>query len=127
VADEAEKPKNDEDDYYGPEHGYAFPLSWFKRHIPTKSRETIKQKLYRQGGDQPPCWQAVTNPARSMDRIDTRSALFGRNNFSNVFDLLLDFVYLRMHVTNQIVLRLRKLFNARCHFMQLFQRRLLTG
>ena len=26
VADEAEKPKNDEDDYYGPEHGYAFPF-----------------------------------------------------------------------------------------------------
>src|ERR1700751_4530041 len=33
-------------------------------------------------------------------------APFGRNNFSNVFDLLLDFGYLRMHVTNQIVLRL---------------------
>jgi hypothetical protein len=46
VAEEAEKPKNDQDDYYGPEHGYAFPLSWFKRHIPAKFREAIKQKLW---------------------------------------------------------------------------------
>ncbi|OLE56684.1 MAG: hypothetical protein AUI36_15405 [Cyanobacteria bacterium 13_1_40CM_2_61_4] len=62
-----------------------------------------------------------------MDQIDTRSAPFGRNNFSNVFDLLFDFTYLRVHVTNQIVLGLRKLFNADCHFMQLFQHRVLTG
>jgi hypothetical protein len=55
VADEAEKPKNDEDDYYGPEHVYAFPLSWFKRRIPTKSREKIKQKLYHRRGDEPRC------------------------------------------------------------------------
>jgi hypothetical protein len=51
VADEAEKPKNDEDDYYGPEHGYIFPLSLFKRRIPTDSREKIKQKLDHQGAD----------------------------------------------------------------------------
>jgi hypothetical protein len=127
VADEAEKPKNDEDDYYGPEHGYAFPLGWFKRLIPTNPREKIKQKLYHQCGDEPRCGYAVTNPARSMDRIDTRSALFGRNNFSNVFDLLLDFAYLRMHVTNQIMLGLRKLFNAGRHLMDLFQHRILTG
>jgi hypothetical protein len=48
VADEAKKPKNDEDDYYGPEHGYAFPLSLFARRIPTESREIIKQKLHHQ-------------------------------------------------------------------------------
>jgi hypothetical protein len=52
VADEAEKPKNDQDDYYGPEHGYAFPLSWFKCHIATKCREAIKQKLDHQGSDE---------------------------------------------------------------------------
>ncbi|PYJ45654.1 MAG: hypothetical protein DME80_01765 [Verrucomicrobia bacterium] len=69
----------------------------------------------------------MTKPAHPMDQIDTRSAPFGRNNFSNVFDLLFDFAYLRVHVTNQIVLGLRKLFNADCHFMQLFQHRVLTG
>ena len=53
MADEAEKPKNDEDDNYSPEHRCAFPLSWFKRHIPTKSRETIKQKLDHQRSDKP--------------------------------------------------------------------------
>ena len=53
VADEAKKPKNDEDDYYGPEHGYIFPLSLFKRRIPTDSREIIKQKLDRQCADAP--------------------------------------------------------------------------
>jgi hypothetical protein len=53
VADEAKKPKNDEDDYYGPEHGYTFPLSWFKRRIPTESCDAIKQKLHHQGGDEP--------------------------------------------------------------------------
>jgi len=57
----------------------------------------------------------------------TRSAPFGRNNFSNVFYLLFDFAYLRMHVTNQIVLGLRKLFNTGCHLMDLFQHRILTG
>jgi hypothetical protein len=51
VAEETEKPKNDQDDYYGPEHGYAFPLSWFKRHIPPKFRKAIKQKLDHQGGE----------------------------------------------------------------------------
>jgi len=51
VADEAEKPKNDEDDYYGPEHGYIFPLSLFERRIPTDSREKIKQKLDHHGAD----------------------------------------------------------------------------
>jgi len=50
VADEAKKPKNDQDDNYGPEHGYAFPLGWFKRHIPTESRKGIKQKLDHQSG-----------------------------------------------------------------------------
>jgi hypothetical protein len=49
VADEAEKPKNDQYDYYSPEHRYAFPLSWFKHRIPTKFREAIKQKLDHQG------------------------------------------------------------------------------
>jgi hypothetical protein len=53
VANEAKEPKNDQDDYYGPEHGYAFPLSSFKRHIPTERREAIKQKLDHQGGDEP--------------------------------------------------------------------------
>jgi hypothetical protein len=48
VTDEAEKPKNDENDYYGPEHGYAFPLSWFTRRIPTEFREQIKQKIDHQ-------------------------------------------------------------------------------
>ena len=60
-------------------------------------------------------------------QIDGRSALFGRNNISNVFDVRLNFANLRMHVTDQIVLRPRKLFNARCHLMQLFQQRILTG
>ena len=53
VADEAKKPKNDEDDYYGPEHGYIFPLSLFKRRITTESGETIKQKVTHQGADAP--------------------------------------------------------------------------
>jgi hypothetical protein len=52
VADEAEKPKNDQDDYYSPEHRYAFPLIWFKHRISTKCREAIKQKLDHQGGDE---------------------------------------------------------------------------
>jgi hypothetical protein len=52
VADEAEKPKNDQNNYYGPEHGYAFPLSWFKRRIPTKSHEIIKQKLNHEVSDE---------------------------------------------------------------------------
>ena len=51
MADEAEKPKNDQDDDYGPEHGYTFPLSSFKRHIPTECREAIKQKLDHQGSE----------------------------------------------------------------------------
>jgi hypothetical protein len=34
------------------------------------------------------------------DGIDAPSALFGRNNFSNVLDVLLDFVNLRMHVSD---------------------------
>ena len=38
----------------------------------------------------------------------TLLGLFGGNSLSNIFDLLLDFTYLRMHVTNQIVLRARK-------------------
>jgi len=50
VADEAKKPKNDENDYYGPEHGYVFPLSLFERRIWAESREMIKQKLEHQGG-----------------------------------------------------------------------------
>jgi hypothetical protein len=45
VADKAKKPENDEDNYYGPEHGYVFPLSLFKRRIWTESREAIKQKV----------------------------------------------------------------------------------
>jgi hypothetical protein len=53
VTDEAEKPKNDENDYYGPEHGYAFPLNWFKSRIPTEFREQIKQKLDYKGSDDP--------------------------------------------------------------------------
>jgi hypothetical protein len=55
------------------------------------------------------------------------SALFGRNNFFDVLDVLLDFTNLRMHVTNQVVLGLRKLFNSLSHFTQLFQHRVLTG
>jgi hypothetical protein len=39
------------------------------------------------------------------------------NSFSNVFDLLLDLINLRMHLTDQIVLPLRKRFDAPCHFM----------
>jgi len=53
VADKAKKPKNDEDNYYGPEHGFVFPLSLFKRRIPADSREIIKQKLEHQGADAP--------------------------------------------------------------------------
>jgi hypothetical protein len=45
MADEAKKPKNNEDNYYGPEHGYVFRLSLFQRRIWTESREAIKQKL----------------------------------------------------------------------------------
>jgi hypothetical protein len=52
MADKAEKPKNDQDDYYGPEHRFAFPLSLFKHRIPTKFRETIKQKLDHQANDE---------------------------------------------------------------------------
>jgi hypothetical protein len=48
VANEAKKPENDEDNYYGPEHGYAFRLIWFKGRIPPKFHETIKQKLNRE-------------------------------------------------------------------------------
>jgi hypothetical protein len=45
VPDEAKKPKNDEDNYNGPEHGIVFPLSLFERRIWTESREAIKQKV----------------------------------------------------------------------------------
>jgi hypothetical protein len=45
VADEAKKPKNDENDYYGPEHVYL-SVSLFKRRIPAESGELIKQKLH---------------------------------------------------------------------------------
>ena len=78
-------------------------------------------------GLEPHFGQAVTKPAHPMDQIDTRSAPFGRNNFSHVLDVLLDFAYLWMHLSDQIVLGLRKFFNAHCHFMQLFQHRILTG
>jgi hypothetical protein len=53
VADKAKKPKNDEDNYYSPEHGFVFPLSLCKRRIPADSREIIKQKLEHQGADAP--------------------------------------------------------------------------
>jgi hypothetical protein len=33
-------------------------------------------------------------------QINRRSALFGRNNFFNVFDVFLNFVNLRMHVAD---------------------------
>jgi hypothetical protein len=59
--------------------------------------------------------------------IDKLSALFRRNDFSHVFDVLLDFINLRMHVADQIVLGLRQLFDAFCHFVQPFQHRILTG
>jgi hypothetical protein len=49
---ETKQPEHDQDDYYGPEHGYAFPLSWFKHRIPTKFREAIKQKRDHQGSDE---------------------------------------------------------------------------
>ena len=76
MTDEAEKPKNDENDYYGPEHGYAFPLSWFKRRITTDFREQIKQKLGYKGSDDPWLGGPATNRARPMEQIYT-SALFG--------------------------------------------------
>jgi hypothetical protein len=52
MADEAEKPKYDQDDDYGPEHRYAFPLSLFKHRIPTEFREAIKRKLDQRGSDE---------------------------------------------------------------------------
>jgi hypothetical protein len=67
MADEAKKPKDDQDDDYGPEHRYAFLLAWVKHHIPTESRETIKQKLDNQHGDEPRFGYQVTIPARSMN------------------------------------------------------------
>jgi hypothetical protein len=39
------------------------------------------------------------------------------NSFSNVFDVLLDLINLRMHVPNHFVLYLRKLFNPLGHSM----------
>jgi hypothetical protein len=51
MADEAKKPENDKDDYYGPEHGYVFRLGLFKRRIPPKFRERIKQKLNSKGDE----------------------------------------------------------------------------
>jgi hypothetical protein len=51
VPDEAEKPKNNENNYYGPEHGYVFPLSLFEHRIWTDSRGAIKQKVKVQGED----------------------------------------------------------------------------
>src|SRR6476659_6642011 len=105
---------------------YIFPLSLFKRRIPTDSREIIKQKLDHQGGDALRLGgpRKILSVRRSKSQ---RSTSFGRNSFSNVFDLLFDFAYLRMYVANQIVLGSRKLFNAGCHFMKLFQRRMLMG
>ena len=116
MADEAQKPKNDQDDYYSPEHRYAFLLSWFKHRIPTSivkqssKNSTIKAATSR--------GTVTDNKSCATDGEIDCSAPFGRNNFSNVFDVLLDFAYLRMHVTNQIVLGPRKLFNAGCHFME---------
>ena len=40
--------------------------------------------------------------------------------------MLLDLIDLRMHLTDQIVLSLRKLFDAPCHLMELFQHRVLA-
>jgi hypothetical protein len=45
VADEAQKPKNDQDDDYGPKHGYAFLLGWFKSLIPPEFRDAVKENL----------------------------------------------------------------------------------
>jgi len=59
-------------------------------------------------------------------RKSKRSTLSGRNNFFNGFDLFLYLADLRMHVSNQFVLGPRKLLNTRCHFMEFFQRRILT-
>jgi hypothetical protein len=75
VTDEAKKPKNDENDYYGPEHGYVFPLSWFKRRITTDFREQIKQKLDYKNSDLR-SWVAWDNRTRPMEQIYTL-ALFG--------------------------------------------------
>jgi hypothetical protein len=44
VADEAEKTKNDQDDYYCPEHGVPFRLSCLSI-ISTNLRESIKPKI----------------------------------------------------------------------------------
>ena len=76
MTDEAEKPKNDENDYDGPEHGYAFPLGWFKSRIPTDFREEIKQKLRYEGSDHALFGCPATGRAQPVKRIRTL-ALFG--------------------------------------------------
>jgi hypothetical protein len=74
VADEAKKPKNDQDDDYGPEHGYAFPLGWFKRHIPTEFHEAIKQKIDPSKRRPAAVWVADALSARPLEHIDTLSS-----------------------------------------------------
>jgi len=49
-----------------------------------------------------------------LDGFDRAVASF-LNSFSNVLDVLLDLVNPRMHFPDQIVLALRKLFDAPCH------------
>ena len=86
MADKAEKPKNNQDDDYSPEHGYAFPLSCFKNRIPTEFREAIKQKL-DEGSDE-------SRFAQTLGQLfsDETTSL----TFSN---MLLDFAY-PMYVTD---------------------------
>jgi hypothetical protein len=61
--------------------------------------------------------------ARHLERACGRRKIssFGRNSFFNVLDVFFNLANFRMQVTHQIVLGLGKLFNALCHFMQLFQ------
>src|SRR5438067_292641 len=86
-------------------------LGWFKHLFRQSFAKQSSKNLTIKAATRPRFGSEMTNPARSMVQIDTRLALFGRNNFSDVLDVLLDFTNLRMHLTDQIVLGLRKLFN----------------
>jgi len=68
-----------------------------------------------------PMWADSKHSGLSLSwlaALDDENArlVFVRNSFSNVFHMLLDLINLRMHLTDQIVLDLRKLFDAPCHF-----------
>lgn len=100
--------------------GLAFALvlsrtldHFFFRHNKKVSPLTVRLDVnkYRKG---------LATDSRStarLQRVYSRAVASLIDSFSTIFDVLLDLFNLRMHLTDQIVLPLRKLLDALCHFM----------